>query len=130
MQQRLQIISKAPRHYRYNETKYHNININSGVNSANIILTSITGRVDAIFFVCRPSNALTGSATTSFTQLASFNLLNSSGTSLIGGQVVSDRVAQLALNFPLKDTPVLITVSFMPGRSFLTRRKRLTMAVI
>jgi hypothetical protein len=98
MQQRLQFISKAPRHYRYNETKYQNININSGVNSANIILTSITGRVDTIFFVCRPSNALTGSATTTFTQLASFNLLNSSGTSLIGGQVVSDRVSQLALN--------------------------------
>jgi hypothetical protein len=98
MNQRLQFISKTPRHYRYNETKYQNININSGVNSANIILTSLTGRVDTIFFVCRPSNALTGSSTTNFTQIQSLNLTNSSGTSMIGGQFVSDRVAQLALN--------------------------------
>jgi hypothetical protein len=98
MQQRLQFISKTPRHYRYNETKYQNININSGVNSANIILTSLTGRVDTIFFVCRPSNALTGSSTTNFTQIQNLSLTNSSGTSMIGGQFVSDRVAQLALN--------------------------------
>jgi hypothetical protein len=98
MQQRLQFISKTPRHYKYMETKYQPININSGVNSATLILSSITGRCDTLFFVCRPTNALSGSSTTSFTQLSSYNLLNSSGTSLIGGQIVSDRVAQLALN--------------------------------
>lgn len=76
-------------HYRYNDVKIMSVPVNSGVSTASVILTSFTGPCAYLFFVVRSASGLTGVNTNVFTAISSFEILNNSGSNIVGGQAIN-----------------------------------------
>jgi hypothetical protein len=83
--QSMQQISRAPRHYLFYETRYATFNVSAGVSATTLVLTQIVGKVSQFYFVVRPIASITGNNAFSFTPIQSFNLLSSGGESMVGG---------------------------------------------
>lgn len=89
-------VSKAL-HYKFTDLRTQSNTINSGVSSANIILSAITGPVAYLVFVVRPSASLTGNGAFAFTAIASYEILNNSGQNIVGGQAINNSEALLVI---------------------------------
>jgi hypothetical protein len=81
-------ISKIQRDNLFLATRHMPVTIQSGVLNSTIVLTGIVGSVHSIYFVVRPSSGLTKENQYNYTAIKDFQILNSSGNSLIGGSVV------------------------------------------
>lgn len=90
-------IALKPQTYRFNDLKQQSFTVNSGVTSTNIVLSAITGPVSYLFFIVRPSASLTGNSAFAFTAISSYELLNSSGHNIVGGQPISNSEALLVI---------------------------------
>jgi hypothetical protein len=95
----LMFLSKSPRHYLFHELRYQPITLSAGISSASIILTGLTGNATAIFFCVRPTASTTLDASYSFTAIASYNILNSTGASLVGGSNINHNLNQQLVKF-------------------------------
>lgn len=92
---RLTAMRQKPENYFYHSLRYSPFTVQSGVSTSTTVLTPIVGNVAALFFFFRTASALTGAndATFKYTAPASFNLLDSTGASMVGGQVIPYQVA-------------------------------------
>ena len=91
-----QALNKA-NHYKMNDLRVQSNTIQSGVSSATIVLSAITGPVSHLIFVVRPSASLTGNGAFAFTAISSYEILNSSGQNIVGGQAISNSQALLVI---------------------------------
>lgn len=72
--------------------KFHDLHpqsyaVNSGVVSTNIVLSAITGPISHLMFVVR--TGLGGDNAFAFSAISSFEILNSSGQNIVGGQPIT-----------------------------------------
>lgn len=78
-------VYKRPLHLKYPERKTMSATVQSGVSSASVVLTGLNGRFSHLMFVVRPVTGLTGENQYAFTQLASYAIMNSGSTNIVGG---------------------------------------------
>jgi hypothetical protein len=90
-------ISRSPQHYLFNETRYATFNVAAGTAATNLILASITGKAAYLYFTVRATNALIDSNEWLYDPIASFSILDSSSSNIIGGQDVSSSLVLLNL---------------------------------
>jgi len=95
-QNRLALMNTQPEHNLYHDLRYGIFNINSGVTSSQIVLSSITGKVAFIFFTVKNVNALAGDGAFTYNKISGFSLLDSTSSNITSGQVISDA---LSLNY-------------------------------
>lgn len=95
-QQRLGDMTLRKNHFIMHDTHYGTFTIPSGVLSSTIILAPIVGNVACLFFTVRASTATNQQWV--YTQLASWALLDSAGTNLVGGQVIPASLSANILN--------------------------------
>jgi hypothetical protein len=92
---RMELAKKGSIHNRFCSVKPMTFSVNSGVSSVQQTLSAITGPISMLVFVVRPVASLTGNNAYQFTAINSFEILNSSGQNLIGGQPMSNSQALL-----------------------------------
>ena len=92
---KMELFSKQRLHAKFNDLKNQSYTVNSGVSSTNIVLSAITGPICYLIFVVRPTASLTGNNAFNFTAIASYEILNSSGQNIVGGQPISNSQALL-----------------------------------
>ena len=83
-------------HYIFHTTSYFPATIPSGVSSATLILASIVGNVSHLLFTLRASTV--GLGAFSYTQLASFALLDNASSNIVGGQALPAALCANLLN--------------------------------
>ena len=86
--QTLASMAKSPKHYLYYETKLQSFNINSGVSTTSLNLTSIVGNVSVLYFIVRPTASTTGNNAFSFSAITSFSVNTAGGENIVGGAVI------------------------------------------
>lgn len=82
----------------FHKTLYMSYTVQSGVSSFNAILNTFTGKIALLYFVLRPTSGLTGDAVFAYQPISSFNILDSTNNSLVGGNPISSAVALHYLN--------------------------------
>ena len=95
-QNRLALMNAQPEHLLYHDLRYGIFNINSGVSSSQIVLSSITGKVAFLFFTVKNVNALSGDGAFTYNKISNFSILDSVSTNITSGQPVTDA---LSLNY-------------------------------
>jgi hypothetical protein len=83
-------------HQLYHDLRYGIFNINSGVSSSQIVLSSIVGKVAFFFFTAKFVNALTGDGAFTYNKITNFSILDSTSTNITSGQPITDA---LSLNY-------------------------------
>jgi hypothetical protein len=83
-QHELANMTKNPMHYRYHSLLYGTFILQSGITNQKNVLSFATGKVSQLHFVVRPTG-FSGDGFFNFQPIYSYDLLNSSGTSIIGG---------------------------------------------
>jgi hypothetical protein len=93
-------LTKAPRDYQYLSELYQPISVQSGVSQTTQNLPNFgNAKIDTLYFVVRPvGSGLTGSNTFNFSQIANFNILSSTGQSLVGGVAIPHALAETEFN--------------------------------
>jgi hypothetical protein len=84
-------------HYKFNDVKPMSVTVGSGVTATNIVLSAITGPVAYLAFVVRPTASLTGNSAFAFTAISQYEMLNNSGSNIVGGQPISNSEALLVV---------------------------------
>ena len=84
-------INKRPNHYKFHELRYSPFTVIPKSNAGtNLVLNSITGNVDWMIVVIRPTAQLTDDYAFNFSnQIKNFSLLDSTSTNITGGQAIS-----------------------------------------
>lgn len=95
-QNRLALMNAQPEHLLYHDLRYGIFNINSGVTSSQIVLSSITGKVAFIFFTAKNVNALAGDGAFTYNKITNFSILDATSTNVTSGQPITDA---LSLNY-------------------------------
>lgn len=95
-QQRLGDMTLRNHHHIMHDLHYGTFTVPSGVSSSTIILAPIVGNVASLIFTVRASTAKEQQWV--YTQLASWALLNSASTNLVGGQVLPASLCAHVLN--------------------------------
>jgi hypothetical protein len=98
-------------HQMYHSVLHQIYSVNSGVSNANIILSGITGRITMLIFVLRPTSGVNNDGSFTFTQITNFQLQSSGGTSLCGGQPISDSLYRDVLAKNWSDSTYLLDTS-------------------
>ena len=93
-------IRSAPHHFKFLETRYQQYTMTAQPSAiqTTIPLTSIVGKVSFLYFTVRPTAASTGDNQWTFTPITYFNLLDSTGSNISGGQPVPSALALTLLN--------------------------------
>ena len=81
--------------FKYTDLKPQISQVVAGSASYSINLQSLTGPCAFIYFVVRPTNGLTGENQFAYLPILSYEIANSSGTNIIGGQAITASQAQL-----------------------------------
>ena len=79
------MLTKSPTTYLFSDVKYQSFVAQSGITTFTGILANITGRVQALYFVVRPTTGLTGDNAFSFTPISQFEIRDSGSTNIVGG---------------------------------------------
>ena len=95
---RLNAMVKKPEQSFYHNLRYSPFAISSGVTQTTIVLTPFVGNIVGLFFVVRPTNALTQDNIFSFTQISNFAILDSTSSNCVGGQPIPSALALQYLN--------------------------------
>ena len=95
-QNRLALMNAQPEHLLYHDLRYGIFNINSGVSTSQIVLSSITGKVAFFFFTAKFVNALTGDGAFTYNKITNFSILDATSTNVTSGQPITDA---LSLNY-------------------------------
>ena len=92
-QNRLALMNAQPEHLLYHDLRYGIFNINSGVSSSQIVLSSITGKVAFLFFTVKNVNALTGDGAFTYNKITNFSILDSVSANVTSGQPITDAIS-------------------------------------
>jgi len=82
----------------FHKLLYMQYTAQAGVSSFNAILNTFVGKLTTLIFVVRPSASVTGDNAFGFVPVSSFNILDSTNNSLVGGNVIQSSVALQYLN--------------------------------
>ena len=84
-------VNKSPCHYKFHELRFGTFTIIPKVYSpTNLVLNSITGNVDWLFVVIRPTSNLTKDDSFDYsTKIKNLSILDASSTNITGGQALS-----------------------------------------
>ena len=93
-------LRSAPHHYKFTETRYQQYTMSAQPSAiqTTIQLTSIVGKVSFFYFTVRPTTGTTGDNQWTFLPITSFNILDSTGQNISGGQPVLASLSQTLLN--------------------------------
>jgi hypothetical protein len=128
---------KSPFHYRFHELKFQTFSVSSSTTASSFVLSGLIGLVDHFFFVVRTANP-TGSQQWTYTQITSWELLDSSSTNIVGGSALKDTVTRSHLGRLFSESSYLQepqylymysfsiapSVSYMTGQNLNTYRFR------
>lgn len=84
VQSHLGQMMKIPMHLKYHSTSYQPFTIQAGTTQANLILSSIVGKVSVLYFVINPSG-YNQSEYYNYTPLQQFAILDGASTNIVGG---------------------------------------------
>ena len=85
------MLKRGPFEYQYHYTLYQSPSLTSGSSSYTTILSNIVGDIAGLIVIIRPLTGLVDDGQwNSFQQKSSMHLLNSSGSSLMGGAPIND----------------------------------------
>ena len=90
-------IRAGPHHAQFLETRQGTSIVPAGSTSFTQVLTSIVGQVSYLLFTFRPTTGLTQDNSFNFQPISQFQLLDSSGTNISGGQAVPLNLALTSL---------------------------------
>ena len=93
-----QALMKRPQHFRFSELRYMPVTVQSGVSSASIVLTGISGRISHLMFTVRPSASLGNDNAFAYTAISGFSILDATSTNVTGGITISHSQAVTLLN--------------------------------
>jgi len=120
--------------YKFHKHLYLPISVQKGINNISIPLAGITGNICALYFTVQTISDLTvmpvviANNSTTFQQIAEFNILDKNCNSLTGGNFISDAVSRLKLGKDYFDTTFLSDLTETPNYvyfySFSTNIKR------
>jgi hypothetical protein len=85
----IQAFQTKPKHYRFFESRYVNGTAQAGTSSYSLPLTNIVGKVANIFFIVRPTASMSQDNVFSYTDIASFAILDGGSTNIVGGQDIT-----------------------------------------
>lgn len=91
VQNEISQIVKQPKNYLYHRLQYAPYALNSGISNTTITLSTFNGNISHLMFIVRPNTAMTNLNQWSFSQISSFEIKDSAGTSLTGGRPILDR---------------------------------------
>jgi len=96
----LALMVKQPFDHLFHELRYGTFTgyTTSTSTQTTIVLTPIVGKCAALYFTVRATNALTNATAFNFIPIRSFQILNSGGTSIVGGNYITSQVALQYLN--------------------------------
>ena len=97
-QAHMNMIKSRPVSYPFTELRYGTFNVNSGTQSANIVLTSITGKVAFLVFSVRSTTSLSGENFWNYLPITNFSILDSSSANIVGGQSIPSTLNLLILD--------------------------------
>lgn len=95
---RLGYMQQAPEHSIFHEIKHGLYQIPAGINTVNITMSNITGKVAFLFFVVRPNASLTMDSCYQFLPITSYSIADSTNTSVVGGQPIGSAYCLNYLN--------------------------------
>ena len=79
------MLTKTPTTYYFSDVKYQSFVMQSGITQFTGVLSNITGPLQALYFVVRPTTGLTGDNEFSFTAINNFQILDGGSTNIVGG---------------------------------------------
>ena len=88
------MLTKMPTTYLFSDIKYQSFVAQSGISQFTGVLSNITGKVQALYFVVRPTTGLTGDNVFDFTEISTYELRDGGSQSIIGGSVVKSTFSQ------------------------------------
>ena len=91
-------MNKVPKHSLFLSTRYQSFVVQSGVSNTNLVLTAITGSVHSLYFIVRPTNAITGATAYSYTAIKDFAINGADGSNIVGGTVIPSNFNLLIQN--------------------------------
>ena len=84
----IMMLTKMPTTYLFSDIKYQSFLAQSGITTFTGVLSNITGKLQALYFVVRPTTGLTGDNAFSFTEISQFEIRNGGSQNIIGGSPV------------------------------------------
>jgi hypothetical protein len=92
-QNKLANMQSQPEHQLYHDLRYGIFNINAGVSTSQIVLSSIVGKVAFFFFTAKFVNALTGDGAFTYNKITNFSILDSTSQNITSGQPITDAIS-------------------------------------
>ena len=92
------MLTKTPTTYIFSDRKYQSFTAQSGINQFTGVLSNITGKIQALYFIVRPVSGLTGDNEFNYTQIQNFQYLDGGSASIVGGSVVKGTFSQTIQN--------------------------------
>ena len=89
-----QMLMKMPTTYLFSDIKTQSFIAQSSITSFTGVLSNITGKVQALYFVVRPTTGLTGDNAFSFTEISQFEIRNGGSQNIIGGSPIKSTFNQ------------------------------------
>lgn len=91
------LLRRAPLHFGFLETRQQTIPIASGSTSITQVLSGLSGTASFLMFAIRNANPVKGDQVSFVNTLSSWELLNGSSTSLVGGQPLTDNLTRFVI---------------------------------
>ena len=88
------MLARTPTTYLFSDIKYQSFVAQSSITTFTGVLSNITGKVQALYFVVRPTTGLTGDNAFSFTEIAQFEVRNGGSQNIIGGSPIKSTFNQ------------------------------------
>lgn len=79
--------------FKFNDVRNASYQVQSGASSSDIVLNAFNGNCSLLMFVVRPTSGLSGNGLFAFTQISSYEILNSSGKNIVGGVPINNQQA-------------------------------------
>ena len=82
------MLTKTPTTYLFSDVKYQSFVVQSGVSQYTGVLSNITGKVQCLYFVIRPTASLTGDNAFSYTPITQFEIRDGGSQNIVGGSPI------------------------------------------
>ena len=92
------MLTKTPTTYIFSDRKYQSFTAQNGINQFTGVLSNITGRVQALYFILRPTSGLTGDNEFNYTQISQFEIRDGGSQNIVGGSPIKSSFNQTIQN--------------------------------
>ena len=87
-------LTKTPTTFFFSDRKYQSFTAQSGINQFTGVLSNIQGRVQALYFIVRPTNGLTGDNEFNYTAISQFEIRDGGSQNIVGGSPIKSSFNQ------------------------------------